>query len=67
VIWINVCLALLREVQWLWDHAGGARLTAKSFWVGRQDTPRCCLEAFAQECAAFHCPEYRGAEYWVSE
>lgn len=59
---------LLQEVQWLWDNAGGDRLSAKSFWIGRDDTPSCCLEAFALECAAFHCPEsFLGAEYWVRE
>ena len=57
---------LLREVRWLWGHAGGERQSAKSFWIGKDDTPRCCLEAFAQKCAAFHYPDYLGAEYWVS-
>lgn len=61
-----VLIELLRDVHWLWDHAGGDRLTAKSFWIGRDDTPRCSIEAFALECAFFHCPDFLGAEFWVS-
>lgn len=56
---------LFRESMWLWENAGGGRLQAKSFWIGREDTPRSALESFAQACASYHNPDYIGAEYWV--
>lgn len=57
--------ALSEEARLLWDYFGGSRSQAKSFWVSRDETPRCNLEAFAQAVAAGHRPGSAGAEFWV--
>jgi hypothetical protein len=47
---------LTQESRLLWKLSGGDRIIAKSFWIGCDEEPRCDLERFAKECAAFHCP-----------
>mgnify|MGYP003385181133 FL=1 len=56
---------LVNEGKLLWASFGGEKSYAKSFWIGRDDAPRCHLESFAQACARFHYPNYVGAEYWL--
>ena len=62
--------ALRAEARALWDVAGGSRAAAKSFWIGKDEAPRCALERFAQEVGAFHAArrdglDYLGVELWV--
>lgn len=58
---------LTQQCKIFWEHYGGKRNEAKSFWINSFDQPSCYLEYFAQQCARYHCDghQYLGAEYWV--
>ncbi|CAE8617271.1 unnamed protein product [Polarella glacialis] len=59
------------EARALWAAAGGSRRTARSFWLGVDEVPRCGLEELALAIVQFHFPtaaarrQIIGAEFWV--